>query len=95
LTSQEKDEMSTSASSLVQMILPVIPKLKEKHDLKVYTAFIQDLNNLVRSDREITGEEVTEKIKGIVSHFLDNELDQYNEPIYAAIQTLPKALANG
>lgn len=92
LTYEEKEKMAEGASALAKTILPIIPKLKEKHNVERYTAFIKDLNSLVHSEKPITGEEVAEKIKGIVDHFLDKEIDQYNTPIYAAIQSIPTLL---
>jgi len=92
MTLKEREEMAEAASDLAKIILPIIPEIKNKHNLAIYTQFIEDLNSLVHSKAPITGDEVTAKIKGITDHFLDNELKQYYEPIYEAIQSIPTIL---
>ncbi len=72
--------------------MPIIPELKKKHKLEEYTKFIQEFNALIHRDEPITGEEVVACFKPITSHFLNNELDQYKEPIYGALQSIPNAL---
>lgn len=92
LTKDEKKNLAEGAKALAEVLLPIIPELKNKHNIEMYTKFIQDFNALIHSDKPITGEMVVDVMKPITTHFLNNELDQYKEPLFAAMQSIPNAL---
>ena len=92
ITSEEKEKIVKSVDTLAKVLLPILPELKKNHDIEFYSNFINKLNAMVHSDKPIEGEEVAEKIKAVLTHFLDKELDYYKEPLHAALKSIPQIL---
>lgn len=92
LTNEEKSNMRNGAETLANILLPIVPKIKENHNLDLYTQFIKDIDSIVRSDTPADGHEIVEKLQAVMAHFLDEELDHYKDPVYAALQNVPSLL---
>lgn len=92
LSTAQKNAIIENVDKLVPILIPMLTNLLKKHDLAYYAKFFEELNNMVHKDKPVDAQEVAEKLQEFVSHFLDNEFDQYKEPLFEVLASLPNLI---
>jgi len=83
-------ELMDAVASVLGVVLSVIPRLKEKHDLSFYSQAIVAFNAMVHSELPVDEDQAADKVKEVVKHILDKDFAHYEGPILAAVAELPK-----
>lgn len=89
---KENENLMRGVEKLVNVLIPIIPKIKANHDLNFYSAAVRNINELVHQDMPIQPEKVTEELSRVITHFLDEDLMKYRDPLVFTLQEVPSIL---
>lgn len=82
---KNNQELMNGIDSLVKILVPVIPKIKEKLNLDYYTEAVKKINGHVQSPTPVDLEKVQATLLEVVNHFLDEDLIHFEEPLLATV----------
>ncbi len=86
---QNKD-LWKGVDQIVDALIPLIPKIKEKHDLDFYFKALGDISALIHSTEPVNTQKVADKLAIVVNHFLDKDLVKYEDSLFAVLDEVPK-----